>query len=160
MVSKDFLRIVSLSSCRSGPKPEVRSFSMMNFGLCIYHSVVWSNFNYLYNFPMDYYYNYITPWEVFTSALADGLLLEFEWQKSSQVSRTLLGILTDCNNSVVSTRPLISKSSSPFTNLFMSASRSPVTIGITVTFMFHNFSSSLARSSYLSFFSISFNFAW
>ena len=52
--------------------------------------------------------------EFFTSALADGLSLEFEWQ---QVSRTLLSILAVLNNAVVwmvSTLPLTSKFSSPF----------------------------------------------
>ena len=53
--------------------------------------------------------------EFFTPVLADGSLLESEWQ---QVSRTLLSILTNLNNAVVwiiSTCPLISKSSSPCT---------------------------------------------
>ena len=36
--------------------------------------------------------------------------------------------------------------------------KAPVTIGVTVTFMFHSFSNSLARSRYLSFFSYSFSF--
>ena len=40
----------------------------------------------------------------------------------------------------------------------MTVTRAPITIGITVTFMFHCFFNSLARSKYLSFFSISFNF--
>ena len=30
-----------------------------------------------------YYYYYFTPWEFFTSALADGFLLKFEWQQIS-----------------------------------------------------------------------------
>ena len=49
----------------------------------------------------------------------------FHWRlsdsKSSQVSRTLLSILADLNNIVVmivSTRPLISKSSSPFNPIY------------------------------------------
>ena len=73
--------------------------------------------------------------------------------KSPQVSRILLNILTDLNNDVVwmiSTRPLISKSSSPL----VTVPSAPITIGITVTFMFHSFFSSVARS----FNSLSFNF--
>ena len=46
------------------------------------------------------------------------------------------------NNAVVwmvSTRPLISKSSSPFINYLVTEASSPITIGINVTFMFHSF---------------------
>ena len=81
-------------------------------------------------------------------------------RKSPQVSRTL-SILSDLNNVVVwmvSTHPLISKSSSPFTNPLVSVLRAPITIDITVSFMFHSFSSSLARSWYLSVFLLSFSF--
>ena len=80
----------------------------------------------------------------------------FHWSlsnnKSSQVSWTLLNILVDLNNAVVwmaSTRPLISKSSSPFTNHLVTVPSVPITIGITVTFMFPSFFSSQARSRYL-----------
>ena len=59
---------------------------------------------------------------------------------------------------MVSTRPLISKSSSPFNNPMVTVARTPITVGIIVTFMFHYFFHSLARSWYLSFFSLSFNF--
>ena len=83
----------------------------------------------------------------------------FRWSlsdgKSPQVSRTLLSILAVLNNAVVwmvSTCPLISKSSSPFNNTF---SKAPIPIGIIVTFMFHSFFNSRARSRYLSFFSLS-----
>ena len=84
--------------------------------------------------------------EFFTSVLADGLSLEFEWQ---QVSRTLLSILAVLNNAVVwmvSTRPPTSKSSSPLNNPLVTVPKAPITIGITVTFMFHSFFNSLARS--------------
>ena len=63
--------------------------------------------------------------------------------KSSQVSRTLLSILADLCNAlvwIVSPRPLISKSSSPFTNLLVTVPRAPITTGITVTFKFQIFS--------------------
>ena len=62
--------------------------------------------------------------------------------KSLQVSRTLLNILADFKNAVVwivSTRPLISKSSSSCTNPLVTVSGAPSTIGITVTFMIQSF---------------------
>ena len=58
---------------------------------------------------------------------------------------------------MASMRPLISKSSSPCINPLMTVPRALITIGITVTFMFHSFFNSLARSRYLTFFSLSFN---
>ena len=76
----------------------------------------------------------------------------FHWSlsdnMSSQVSRTLLSILADLNNAVVwmvSTRALISSSSSPFTDSLVAVPSALITVGITVTFMFHSFFSSLAR---------------
>ena len=89
----------------------------------------------------------------------------FHWtqsdSKSPQVSRTLLSILAVRNNVVVwivSTRPLISKSSSPFCNPLVTVPNAPITIGIIVNCMFHSYFNSLARSRYLSFFSHSFSF--
>ena len=64
--------------------------------------------------------------------------------KSPQVSRTLLGL----NNIVVwmvSTHSLIFKSSTPFYNPTATVPRVLITIGIDVTFMFHNFFNSLPR---------------
>ena len=64
----------------------------------------------------------------------------------SQIIRTLLSIQADLNNTVVwivSTCPLISKSSYPLTNPSVTVLGAPITIGITVTFMFHSFFSSL-----------------
>ena len=77
------------------------------------------------------------------------------------ISRALLSILAVLNNSVVwtvFTRPLISKSLSPYYNLLVNVPRAPITIGITVTFIFYRFFNSLARSRYLSFCFLSFNF--
>ena len=59
---------------------------------------------------------------------------------------------------MVSTHPPTSKSSSPFSNPLVTVLNAPLTIGIIVTCMFHSFSSSLARSRVLSFFSNSFIF--
>ena len=79
----------------------------------------------------------------------------FHWSlsnsKSPRVSRTFLSILADFNNAViwmVSTCPLISKSSSPFTHLLGIVPYVPITIGIIVTFMFHSLLSSPAMSWY------------
>ena len=83
------------------------------------------------------------PWEFFTSVLADGFSLEFEDSKSPEVSRTLLSILAVHNNVVlwmVSTCPPTSKSSSPFNNSLVTVPKEKITIGLIVTFMFHNFS--------------------
>ena len=89
----------------------------------------------------------------------------FHWSlgdsKSPQVSRARLRILTVLINPViriVSTRPLTSKSSWPFNNPLVIVPKAPITIGTIVTFMFHSFFNSLARSRYLSFFSHSFRF--
>ena len=81
--------------------------------------------------------------------------------KCPQVARTLLTILAYLNKAIVwmiSPRPLISKSSNPRINSLVTVPKAPITIGLTVTFMFHNFFNSLARSKYLSFFSLSFSF--
>ena len=89
----------------------------------------------------------------------------FHWSvsdsKSPQVSRTRLSILAVLINAVVwivSTRPPTSKSSRPFNYPLVTVPNAPITIGTIVTFMFHSFFNSLARSRYLSFFSFSFRF--
>ena len=76
--------------------------------------------------------------EFFIPALPDGLSPSDS--KSPQVSRTLFSILADFNNAVVwmvSTNPLISKSSSPFAKPFVIVPSVPITSGI--TFMSHSF---------------------
>ena len=81
--------------------------------------------------------------------------------KSPQVSRTLLSILAVLSNAViwiVYTRPPTSKSSRPFNNPLVIVPKAPIPIGTIVIFMFHSFFNSLARSRYLSFFSLSFRF--
>ena len=89
----------------------------------------------------------------------------FHWRlnnsKCPQASRTLLSILAVFNNAVVwmvSTQPPTSKSSRPFNNPLVTVPKAPITIGIIVNFMFYSFFNSLARSRYLSFFSLSFFF--
>ena len=80
--------------------------------------------------------------------------------KSPQVSRTLLSILAVLNNAVVwmvSICPSTFESSSPFNNPLVTLPKAPITIGTIVTFTFHSFFNSLARSRYLSFFSHSFS---
>ena len=74
----------------------------------------------------------------------------FHWNlsdnKSLQVSRTLRSILANLNNAIVlivCIRPFITKSSCPFTNPFVTVTRVPITIDITVTFMFHSFFNTL-----------------
>ena len=70
----------------------------------------------------------------------------FHWRLSDskfpQVSRIIVSILAVLKNVVVwmvSTHPLISKSSSPFNNLFVTIPKAPITIGIIITFIFHSF---------------------
>ena len=80
----------------------------------------------------------------------------FHWSlrdsKSPQVSRTRLRILTVLSNAViwiVSTLPPTFKSSRPFNNPLVIVPKAPVTTGTIVTFMFHSFFNSLARSRVL-----------
>ena len=66
----------------------------------------------------------------------------FHTSVSPQVFRTLFAILADLNYAVwtISTQLLISKSSSPFTNLLLTVQSVPITNGINVNSMFHSFS--------------------
>ena len=108
------------------------------------------------------YYHYLFTHYSFSHQL---MLMVFRWRlsdsKSPQVSETLLSILAVFNNAVVwmvSTRPPTSKSSRPFNNPLVTVPNAPITIGIIVTFMFHIFFNSIARSRYLSVLLHSFNF--
>ena len=89
----------------------------------------------------------------------------FHWSlsdsKSPQVSRTRLRILAVLSNAVIwliSTLPPTSKSPKPFNNPIVIVPNALITIGTIVTFVFHSFFNSLARSRYLSFFSLSSRF--
>ena len=80
-------------------------------------------------------------------------LMVFHWRLSDSkpppVSATLPSILADLNNAVVcmvTTCPLIAKSSCSFTNPLGMVPNTPITIGITVTFMILSVLTSLARS--------------
>ena len=103
---------------------------------------------------------YYLPLESFSHQLT---LMVFHWSlsdsKSPQVSRTLLSILADLNNTLtVSTYLVIFKSSSPCISPLVTVLRAPITSGIIVTFMFYSLFNSLVRSRYLSLFSLSFSF--
>ena len=102
-----------------------------------------------------------TPLEFFTSVLADGFSLEFEWQ---QVSSSLQDSSRDSGRSwqCCHLDSLYSSANfqifRPFKNHLVIVPKAPITIGTIVTFMFHSFFNYLARSRYLSFFSLSFRF--
>ena len=70
---------------------------------------------------------------------------------------TTLSILADPVILMASTRPLISKSTSPCTNHLLTVQSRPILYGITVTLILRSFFSSLAWSRYLSLFSFSFS---
>ena len=85
--------------------------------------------------------------------------MDFSDSKSPQVSRTTLSTLADFINTVVwivSIYPVVSHFNQSLYHL-ITLPKVPITIGIRVSLMFYNFFNSLARSRYLSFFSLSFN---
>ena len=104
--------------------------------------------------PLYYnYHNYYFAPEFFIPTLTNGFSLTSEWP---QVSRTLLSILTDLNSVVVRMvliLPLICNSFNLLAKPLETIPSTPSTIGITITFTFHSYFSSLARSKYLSIFS-------
>ena len=69
----------------------------------------------------------------------------------------LQSLLWPISIQIVSAGPLISQTSSPFTNSFMTVLKAPITIGITVNSKSHSFFYSLARSRFSSHFSLSFS---
>ena len=103
-------------------------------------------------FTNDYYF-FFTPWEFSTSVLADGLSPESERQQffsSFQHSSWYSGRSEQCCSldslhSFSCFQVLLS-----FYQYFVTVQRTPITISITVTFMFHRL--------YLSFFLLSFDF--
>ena len=78
--------------------------------------------------------------------------------KSPQVTRTHLSILTDRNNAIALISLPFSNSSSPISMRLWTVPCAPITIGVTVSLIFHSFLGSLARSKYFSIFSLSLTF--
>ena len=97
----------------------------------------------------------------FTPAWADGFSLDFEWQQvysSLQDSSQYSVGSQQCCSLIVSTHPFIFEFSSPCTNSFLTVQRVPIITDIIITFMLYRFLSYLAKSRYVSFFLISYNF--
>ena len=89
------------------------------------------------------------------------VILSFQSFSHQHQLMVFYGSLSDVKSPfvwMVSTRVFISKIFNPFNNPSVTVASVPITIGITVTFMFHSFFSSLARSRYLYLFIPSFNF--
>ena len=91
--------------------------------------------------------------------------MAFHWSLSgskflqvSGIRLTILAVLSNAVIWIVSTRPPTAKSSRPLNNPLLIVPQAPITIGTIVTYMFHSFFNSLARSKYLCFFSLSFRF--
>ena len=107
-----------------------------------YDIIIWTcQPTFIYFLANYYHYYYFTPSEFFTSMFAGELLMELEWQ---QVSRTLLSILANLNNSVVCMVlifPLFPNCSNPLSNSLGTVLSAPPTCS-TVFF------SSLAKSKY------------
>ena len=83
----------------------------------------------------------------------------FHWSLSESKSPQVFGTLpSNAAIWIVSTRLSTFESPRPFNNPLVIVPKAPITIGIIVTLMFHSFFNSLARSTYLSFFSHSFSF--
>ena len=110
IITSSVLAEIGWSVCMSKSKMSLcMSFIKTDAGLCIYHLFVWSNFNFLhhaqwitllilsclvlYSFCANLMHSLIIiiiiiiiiiyPIEFFTSVLADGFSLEFEWQQVS-----------------------------------------------------------------------------
>ena len=97
----------------------------------------------------------LTHCDFFSSAFAGSFHWSLSDITSPQVYRTLLSILVDLNNTAgwrVSARPLMYQASSPISNPVGTVSNAPITVGITVIFMFYNIFSSLTKSKCLSLF--------
>ena len=114
------------------------------------------NFSYFRVQSILLIYYYYTP---FFSYLHK--LMIFHWSlcgsKSPQVPQTLLSILAYSKNAEIQTALiclLISNYSSPHSKPLATIPNVPITTGITISLMFHDFLSSMARSKYLFLFSL------
>ena len=99
--------------------------------------------------------------EFFTSALTDGLTLEFEWQQVSsslQDSSQDSAALSNAVVRIVSTRPPISKSSRPFNNSFCYCAKRTNHNWHNRYFHVPQLFQFSSNSKFLSFFSLSFRF--
>ena len=151
------LQLVSLSILRStvfsAVKIQVFVHVFAFFSLCglLWEVLFFLLINHRSDLLAGIYYYYFTPCKFFTPILSFGLPLGLNASKSSQVSRTLLNILTDLYNAVFCVVSILSQISNSF-NLFSKPLATipsvPTTIGITDTFMFHSFFSSLSRTEY------------
>ena len=90
--------------------------------------------------------------------IADGFQWSLSDSKSPQVSRTRLRILAVLSNAVIWIVSTHLPTFRPFNNPLVIVPKAPITIGTIVTFTFYSFFNSLARSRYVSFFSLSFRF--
>ena len=100
---------------------------------------------------VKHYYYYWLLWEFFTPMLTDGFPQESEWQPFSFSFQNSYQYSDRSLVWMVSTYTMISEFSSSITNRLGIVPSATAIIGITVTFMFHSFSLSLARSKYLYF---------
>ena len=155
MKSHSFLLFLFLSTFISNILKYFILFLLSNniFSLSSFFSPSLSSFSLLCHFLSSFLLLLLLRLENFPH---QSYLMVFHWSLSDnkypQVSRILPNILVNLNYSVawiISNHPLISKSSSPFTN-FRCLPKVPITTGIIVTFMFHSFFNSQARSRYLS----------
>ena len=78
-------------------------------------------------------------WDFFTPTLGDGFSVESEWQQVSLSLQDSSQYSERSQQWMVSTRLLISKSSSPCTNHLVIVPNAPITVGTTITFIFHSF---------------------
>ena len=112
------------------------SFSRTDAGLCIYHLFVGSNLNLLLSSHYYYYYYYYYYYLLIESFSHQRQLMVIYWSlsdsESPQVSWTLLIILAVLYN------VLVWMVSIPVTKPFGFVPRTPITISISITFMFHS----------------------
>ena len=104
-----------------------------------------------------YYYYYYNPCEFFFTPVLTfiGVWVTAGLLRSPHVFFSILANFNNVVIQMVSIHPLIFNSSNPLSKPLKTVPSTPVPSAITVTFMFHNFFSSLAKSKYLSLFSLS-----